>query len=1784
MAKKPPILFFDIEAGGLNLRESPVMSISYSRGAAGKVRTYYMPPSQGTTLSRWSARTVWEPLKKQAAAGEMTAVVSEKRGLERFLKVLETHARTPGATIAGWNIGYEATAQRAGVSGFDIPGIMTAAERHGLADRFRKVFNRLQIRDLGREYAYSISKKLAMSELGQVVDPDLLSQARTYATQGFRYENQPEHQIARKISERNYYFSGWKQELVYQMSTGQEMARAHESAADVQALKEIHRKPWAMGTVEEARAYNKLAVRNKLLSRVRKGGLTVEQAIASARSQGIEGQFVRALDSELAAHGVTRAEVAAFGGIEEKFFKVGVGEALEEVVQEGGRGGGKLAREPAAPFVRRALSYLKRHPLALGMGLGVAGLIALKPLRFFSGRDDDYNTIEGLAHGGMTDRADFGSGWLGLWGRDDKKRRGYYKRRGHTRRGYWYKGRWVEKKWIKDHFVKQNEHAFEALVDRGVAGSTRRENTDFGSGFRALDFGGLVSQQTADQKVTEDEWRKMLRAVRLAQDQELVLEILDRNEARRAFNKQLRWRDQAKAAKIKNYLVERESLGAFGSFNPSANVLKVGAYVDPRDLVAQGFLPVELADSDRQERAIGETLYNWLNPKRVEETILHEGLHAIWSNNIDPVHKARFIAEAEEQLGGWFDSRGPDVQALAEKAPTYAQVIRAAEATGKPEYTEWVANEMFAHRGAALAYSDLGYTFGKNPALDRIAREYVQPGPRKTIGARFEKFDPEIALQEYFGRTEYSRALEEQKKTILPKGAGVQFSRERQGDLPTALMGIPIDPRILEFRRRMDQPGERSRIRKYIEEESAKSQAKLGELSTSDFSREDIGRIEAINRKRSDLRSVNLDRFKMEVEDADTIVLKRKGFIPRLKSLFGYGDIYVRLAGIDAPEVEAHQGDPLAPFRIWQDQPAGTKASWALKALLEQQDRVSLIVSEDQKTYGRYLGVLANEEGTNINMELLRGGAVSALPFGERKTDILLREQARAAEETARIHRRGMWSYARYQATHIAQRYIGRTITHNTLTRLDKLSGNLTLGTYASFLNSFGDQKRELTFAEIAQARRVGKALRKTHGPAPIGGKRFSGKDDTHLQIEGLGHEGLAWQMRQALTEFGSGWNALRGLVKAGESFEKMLASKEFKLALEGATKGKQLGDPGSVGSVFEMTGVFRGQEFKFARKIGAISEVEAQAQRAAAPHFAPDVYGFRPRPDIEIPLKRIRGPMGEIKFTGGELDMELFEGSTLRSMADSGRLANEQVNMIRRQAEKLYEQSMPAWQNPDINPSNIMLVPQGKNQFRLGIIDYGQARPVPGVSRAVPSPLPSLGTVEVELGLMRTKENALASLDPKTPFAKRMQAKLLKKQQAEAVPGFQTENTIKGISEGTEAKKMRKILKVPFESAWIKAALKKGVSPDKILQGMERLGTLPVAADIGWMEEVLGAAVKTKAPKGLAAKGTELGSLLAGARREAGIEMGGEFWVKGSYLGEGGAGKVTQVFGQRSGRVGVLKEPSAQGMQFQKALEATDGKPMISPPLGDLERQFAKQQFEHSQRFGSKIKKLFGMGAEAPGAQELAAIDEYSKMYMEVMRGEGKGLHYLAYEAEMQKAARKAYGDIVPEVFATGESSFIQEYAGKQLGFTTEGQSKFLLNSRETLMSSNSPVFHLDLHPGQILRRGARYQVGDWGLAIPKAELSGAGRELHKQAIQTQISVWGEMGRLHRLESGTTKALSNQATKQAARESAVHKELMGRLEKMRKRKGLHMQAMQDASKNAKDSARRHRKFATKGQ
>ena len=404
--------------------------------------------------------------------------------------------------------------------------------------------------------------------------------------------------------------------------------------------------------------------------------------------------------------------------------------------------------------------------------------------------------------------------------------------------------------------------------------------------------------------------------------------------------------------------------------------------------------------------------------------------------------------------------------------------------------------------------------------------------------------------------------------------------------LPNSLMGQRIDPSLLWYRENIWNVGSaRKEAELQIEANEQAHQGTLGEFAPSDFD-QNIGTVIGLNRRNAALRSIRLNQFAINVEDADTIVLRRKGAWGWAKSALGIGDIQIRLAGIDAPEVvHAGGGDPLEDIRIWQNQPGGEAAAEFLTKLTANQDNMSLIVDPTRKTYGRYLGVLAGESGQNINLQLLEAGAVSALPFGPTEWDILNRRSAAGAEAGARESGIGLWQYARYQAIHEANQAIGRDITYNLLTRMDKMSRNLSLGAYGSFLADFGGQVGQISDYERAMARRMGKALRKTHGPPPAGGNRFSGFDDAYNTIEGMAEVGIADYARKLNTDFGSGFDITKQIAKQlGLSWEKMIQSRGFRKSLLEAKQVKFLGE-GAAAEAFLVEGSYKGKKFRFVEK-----------------------------------------------------------------------------------------------------------------------------------------------------------------------------------------------------------------------------------------------------------------------------------------------------------------------------------------------------------------------------------------------------------------------------------------------------------------------------------------------------------------------------------------------------------------------------------------------------------------------
>lgn len=353
-----PFLYFDIETGDKTPENASILSISHSRGDEKK--TLFARPA--APMSDWVVRNVWEPIK-QRLGGEPSS--SEEEILRDFLGTIQSQK---GGTIAGWNVGYVATPMDKGTKGFDIPFIMSRAKKYGLDKDFGEAFGNVNIRDIGRETSVRIAQEV--SKHPTLVDPKLYAQAKSFtklvnintATQRLNSVPEIAEWMGTPGKYGGYEVAGWKLGTVHEQLFGETFSGAHLSEEDVAATRRIAEQGdfSKLTGPEYIQKWNTAALANK--------------AAASARARGIEG---------------------------------GIGEAFYARA---------AARTAENRWVGRGIGVIGQHKRAFGIALGIGALLAVKPLQYFSGRDDDWNTIEGLPHRGMAGdtrkkRTDFGSGF-----------------------------------------------------------------------------------------------------------------------------------------------------------------------------------------------------------------------------------------------------------------------------------------------------------------------------------------------------------------------------------------------------------------------------------------------------------------------------------------------------------------------------------------------------------------------------------------------------------------------------------------------------------------------------------------------------------------------------------------------------------------------------------------------------------------------------------------------------------------------------------------------------------------------------------------------------------------------------------------------------------------------------------------------------------------------------------------------------------------------------------------------------------------------------------------------------------------------------------------------------------------------------------------------------------------------------------------------------------------------------------------------------------------------------
>ena len=200
-------------------------------------------------------------------------------------------------------------------------------------------------------------------------------------------------------------------------------------------------------------------------------------------------------------------------------------------------------------------------------------------------------------------------------------------------------------------------------------------------------------------------------------------------------------------------------------------------------------------------------------------------------------------------------------------------------------------------------------------------------------------------------------------------------------------------------------------------------------------------------RKGGSAISLDLNKYNIEVEDADTIVLKRAGTSGFLSRMFGLNDTgsVIRLSGIDAPET-AHAGRQAMAY--------AEMSKGALQAMLNGGNKIEVVVDPTNITYGRAMGSVF-VDGENVATSLLKKGLVAHLPFYKKGSKSMQQDNIYSEYESlAQGMDYNMWGSAQYKVYEDFAKQSGKRITFNTLVNPEKVAKNGTQLSVASLMSS----------------------------------------------------------------------------------------------------------------------------------------------------------------------------------------------------------------------------------------------------------------------------------------------------------------------------------------------------------------------------------------------------------------------------------------------------------------------------------------------------------------------------------------------------------------------------------------------------------------------------------------------------------------------------------------------------------------------------------------------------------
>lgn len=375
-------------------------------------------------MYRWVEENVWEPIQQRVPRQQMR---TERETLETFIGALSR--QKAGGTLSGWNIGYEvATVDEKIGAGFDLSFLMSRAQAHGLQDEMGAQLHKFNIRDLGQEYAARLAGEVPRYK--DVLEKNIYEQFVGYRKKVGTADPIRAGRFAGLYAGTpgdiggGVKVAGWKQEVLHQQIFPDVHLKAHVSAEDVRGGLQLgmHEGPIFRNAREAAAWGRKTRISSLVNQAISVGersdieGNKFQYFLQQARTpETAAGRRMATMETEFLSE--LRRTIAGQGGVAEEVF-AGRGMQTKAFTEFAGPMAAEKNYFKFAQLGDDIVQIAGKHKIAFAAGAAALGLYMLQPGGWFSGKDDEFNTIEGLPHSGMAGDNrryyGFGSGWRGI--------------------------------------------------------------------------------------------------------------------------------------------------------------------------------------------------------------------------------------------------------------------------------------------------------------------------------------------------------------------------------------------------------------------------------------------------------------------------------------------------------------------------------------------------------------------------------------------------------------------------------------------------------------------------------------------------------------------------------------------------------------------------------------------------------------------------------------------------------------------------------------------------------------------------------------------------------------------------------------------------------------------------------------------------------------------------------------------------------------------------------------------------------------------------------------------------------------------------------------------------------------------------------------------------------------------------------------------------------------------------------------------------------------------------